>query len=108
MLCGYFYDCRIRIDAIETYPADGSGVAQPPFVVIGIGIIGAPMYFLSSQTMPPEGYKVLAFWMMGIGATALTAMYTRDISLWRRLPYIYLIMTIISGTPILLSSNFGQ
>jgi hypothetical protein len=79
-----------------------------PFVIVGIGIIGAPMAFSSATLIPPEGYRVVAFWIAGIGVSAIAALSTRNIPLWRRLPYIYFIMVIISGTPVLLNENFGN
>lgn len=79
-----------------------------PFVVAGIGIIASPLYLLSAPSISPEGYKTLAFWVIGIGATVLAFLYTRNVPLWRRLPYIYLIMVLVSGTPMLLNENFGN
>jgi ABC-type methionine transport system permease subunit len=38
----------------------------------------------------------------------VNAILSRGIPMWRRIPYIYLIAVLIGGTPILLSSNFGQ
>jgi hypothetical protein len=34
-------------------------------------------------------------------------MFTKNIPLYRRVPYIYLLAAIISGTPMLLNENFG-
>jgi len=35
-------------------------------------------------------------------------MFTKDIPLYRRVPYIYLLAAMISGTPIIINENFGQ
>ena len=80
-----------------------------PFVIAGIGIIGVPMALIHSNlVMSPEGIRSLVFWIMAFVSIPITVMFSKDISLYRRVPYIYVFVVLISGTPVLLSDSFGQ
>ncbi len=79
-----------------------------PFVIAGIGLAGGPMALISNSAIPSELYRVMVFWIMAIIAVAITSVFFKDIPLWRRIPYIYFIGVLISGTPILLSEDFGR
>ncbi|PIW35135.1 MAG: hypothetical protein COW26_05240 [Nitrosopumilales archaeon CG15_BIG_FIL_POST_REV_8_21_14_020_33_23] len=58
--------------------------------------------------VPPEGLRVLVFWIVAMITIPLNYMFTKNIPLWRRIPYIYLLAAIVSGTPLLLNENFGR
>ena len=80
-----------------------------PFAIAGLGIIGGPMALITTSfVIPPEGYRVMAFWLIAMSTIPITFLFTKDIPLWRRIPYIYLLAAIISGTPLLLNSDFGR
>ncbi|QLH07365.1 hypothetical protein [Nitrosopumilus ureiphilus] len=80
-----------------------------PFAIAGLGLISAPIGFLQTRLfVPPEGFHVLVFWIMAMITIPINYMFTKNIPLWRRIPYIYLLAAIISGTPMLLNENFGR
>ena len=79
-----------------------------PFAIAGIGLVSVPIGLLQTHLfVPPEGFRVLVFWIMAMISIPISVMLTKDISLYRRVPYIYLLAAIISGTPMLLNKNFG-
>jgi hypothetical protein len=79
-----------------------------PFAIAGIGLVAAPIGLLQTHLfVPPEGFRVLVFWIMAMISIPISYMLTKDISLYRRVPYIYFLAAIISGTPMLLNENFG-
>ena len=79
------------------------------FAVAGIGLIFAPIGFLQTHLfVPPEGFRLLVFWIIAVITIPLTFLLSKDIVWWRRILYIYLIAAIISGTPMILNENFGQ
>lgn len=81
-----------------------------PFVIAGFGMWNIPLAMgYGSFAMPQETlYQMLVFLTVSISSILVTAILSKGIPMWRRIPYIYLIAVIIGGTPILLSSNFGQ
>ncbi len=80
-----------------------------PFAIAGLGMVSAPIGFLQTHLfVPPEGFRVLVFWIIGMITIPISYVLTRDIPLWRRVPYIYLLAAIISGTPMILNENFGR
>lgn len=80
-----------------------------PFAIAGLGIIGGPMALITNSfIIPPEGYRVLVFWIIAMITIPITFLFSKDIPLYRRIPYIYLLAAIISGTPLLLNSDFGR
>ncbi|WP_371503842.1 hypothetical protein [Nitrosopumilus adriaticus] len=80
-----------------------------PFAIAGLGLVSAPIGFLQTHLfVPPEGFRVLVFWIIAMITIPINYMFTKDIPLWRRIPYIYLLAAIISGTPMLLNENFGR
>lgn len=80
-----------------------------PFVIAGLGFIGGPMAFLHGNlSLSPDGLRVVVFLILSFISIPINYMLTKDIPLWARIPYIYLLAAIISGTPILLSENFGR
>jgi len=80
-----------------------------PFVIGGLGLIGGPMALITNNfVMPPEAYRVMVFWIIAMITIPINYIFTKDIPLWLRIPYIYILAAIISGTPILLSENFGR
>jgi len=79
-----------------------------PFAIAGLGLVAAPIGLLQTHLfVPPEGFRVLVFWIIAMSTIPINYMFTKDIPLWRRIPYIYLLAAIISGTPMLLNENFG-
>ncbi len=79
-----------------------------PFAIAGLGLVAAPIGLLQTHLfVPPEGFRVLVFWIIAMSTIPIIYMFTKDIPLWRRIPYIYLLAAIISGTPMLLNENFG-
>ena len=79
-----------------------------PFAIAGLGLVSVPIGLLQTHLfVPPEGFRVLVFWIIAMITIPINYMFTKDIPLWRRIPYIYLLAAIISGTPILLNENFG-
>jgi len=58
--------------------------------------------------VPPEGFCELVFWIVAMISIPINYFFTKGISLWYRIPYIYLLAAIISGTPMILNENFGQ
>lgn len=80
-----------------------------PFAIAGLGLVGAPIGFLQTHLfVPPEGFRVLVFWILSMITIPINYFFTKNIQLWRRIPYIYLLAAIISGTPLLLNENFGR
>ncbi len=80
-----------------------------PFAIAGLGLVAAPIGLLQTHLfVPPEGFRVLVFWIVAMISIPINYMFTKDIPLWRRIPYIYLLAAIISGTPMLLNENFGR
>lgn len=80
-----------------------------PLVVTGIAIIGVPIAVVqSNMIIIPETYIGIAFWMASIGIIPIALKFLKEISWWRKIPYTYLLTAIISGTPILISTRFGQ
>jgi len=80
-----------------------------PMAIVGIGMISAPIGFLQTHLLvTPEGFRVLVFWIIAMITIPITYLFTKDIPLWRRIPYIYLLAAIISATPMILNENFGQ
>ena len=79
-----------------------------PFAIAGLGMIGGPMALITTSfVIPPEGYRVMAFWLVAMSTIPLTFLLSKDIPLYRRIPYIYLLAALISGTPLLFNSRFG-
>ncbi|MDH3203346.1 MAG: hypothetical protein OEL81_01550 [Nitrosopumilus sp.] len=79
-----------------------------PFAIAGLGMVGAPIGMLQTHLfVPPEGFCVLIFWIIAMITIPINYLFTKDIPLWRRIPYIYFLAAIISGTPLLLNENFG-
>ena len=80
-----------------------------PFVIGGLGLTSVPMILITNNfVIPPEAYRTMVFWIIAIITIPINYMFTKDIPLWLRIPYIYLLVVIISGTPILLSEDFGR
>ena len=80
-----------------------------PFAITGLGIIGAPIGLIQNQLLvPPEGFRVMVFWIAAMITIPLNYLFTKNIPLWRRIPYLYFFAAIVSGTPLLLSENFGR
>ena len=80
-----------------------------PFAIAGLGLVAAPIGLLQTHLfVPPEGFRLLVFWIVAMISIPINYMFTKDIPLWRRIPYIYLLAAIISGTPMILNENFGQ
>ena len=80
-----------------------------PFAIAGLGLVAAPIGLLQTHLfVPPEGFRVLVFWIAAMITVPINYLYTKNIPLWRRLPYIYLSTAIVSGTPLLLNENFGR
>jgi len=80
-----------------------------PFAIAGLGLVAAPIGLLQTHLfVPPEGFRVLVFWIVAMISIPINYMFTKDIPLWRRIPYIYLLAAIISGTPMILNENFGR
>jgi len=79
-----------------------------PFAIAGLGLVFVPIGLLQTHLfVPPEGFRVLVFWIIAMITIPINYIFTKDIPLWRRIPYIYLLAAIISGTPMLLNENFG-
>ena len=80
-----------------------------PFVIGGIGFIGGPMAFLHGNLpLSPDGLRVVVFLILSIISIPITFYISKEIVLWRRIPYIYIIAALISGIPIMISENFGR
>lgn len=80
-----------------------------PFVIAGLGMVAAPIgLFQTHLLVPPEAFRVLVFWIVAMITIPLNYMFTKNIPLWRRIPYIYLLAAMVSGTPLLLNENFGR
>jgi len=80
-----------------------------PFAIAGLGLVAAPIGLLQTHLfVPPEGFRLLVFWIVAMISIPINYMFTKDIPLWRRIPYIYLLAAIISGTPLILNSDFGR
>ena len=80
-----------------------------PLVVAGIAIIGVPIAVIqSNMIITPETYYGIAFWIASIGIIPIALKFQKELSWWRKIPYTYLLTAIISGTPILISTRFGQ
>ena len=80
-----------------------------PLVVAGIAIIGVPIAVTqSNMIITPETYFGIIFWLVSIGIIPIVLKFLKELSWWRKIPYTYLLTAIISGTPILISTRFGQ
>ena len=80
-----------------------------PFVLGAIGIWGIPLAIIPGNfAISPETSFVLIFWIVSFISIPVTILLSKGIPMWRRIPYIYLIVVLIGGTPFLLSSTFGQ
>jgi len=80
-----------------------------PFAIAGLGLVSVPIGLLQTHLfVPPEGFRVLVFWIIAMITIPINYLFTKDIPLWRRIPYIYLLPALISGTPLLLNSDFGR
>ena len=80
-----------------------------PLVVAGIAIIGIPIAVTqSNMIITPETYYGIIFWIASIGTIPIVLKFLKELSWWRKVPYTYLLTAIISGTPILISTRFGQ
>ena len=97
-------------DIFTSIFAAGMKIGFPlPFAIAGLGLVGAPIGFLQTHLfVPPEGFRVLVFWIIAMISIPINYLFTKDIPLLRRIPYIYLLAAIISGTPMLLNENFGR
>ena len=75
----------------------------------GFGLIIIPMGFLEFHVWEsPEGFRVVVFWIIAMITIPINYMFTKDIPIWRRIPYIYVLAAIISITPMIFTENFGQ
>ncbi len=64
-----------------------------PFAIAGLGMIGGPIALITTSfVIPPEGYRVMAFWLVAMSTIPLTFLLSKDIPLYRRIPYIYLMI----------------
>lgn len=80
-----------------------------PLVVAGITIIGVPIAAVqSNMIITSETYIGIVFWITSIGIIPIALKFLKELSWWRKIPYTYLLTAIISGTPILISTRFGQ
>ena len=80
-----------------------------PFAIAGLGMVAAPIGLIQTHLfVPPEGFRVLVFWIAAMISIPLNYVFTKNIPLWRRIPYIYFLAAIVSGTPLLLNENFGR
>ena len=80
-----------------------------PFAVAGFSLFVTPMGLLQTHLFSsPEGFRVLVVWIIAMISIPITFYLSKEITLWRRVLYIYVIAAIISGIPIMLSENFGQ
>ena len=80
-----------------------------PFAIAEIGMVSVPIGLLQTHLfVPPEGFRILVFWVIAMITIPISYVFSRDIPLWRRIPYVYLLAAIISGTPLLLNENFGR
>ena len=97
-------------DIFTSISAAGGRVAFAlPFAIAGLGMVSVPIGLLQTHLfVPPEGFRVLVFWIIAMITIPISYVLSRDIPLWRRIPYVYLLAAIISGTPLLLNENFGR
>jgi len=80
-----------------------------PFAMAGFSLFVTPMGLLQTPLFSsPEGLRVLVVWIIAIISIPITFYLSKEITLWRRVLYIYFIAAIIAGIPIMLSENFGQ
>jgi hypothetical protein len=75
----------------------GVGVWLPWFSVI-----------YGAITINETSILVYSFWILSMGSVPITIKFSKKIPLWRRIPYIYLIAVLISGTAIWLWTGFGN
>ena len=80
-----------------------------PFAIAGLGLVSVPIgLFQNNFVIPPEGFRVLVYWIIAMITIPINYMFTKDIPLWRRIPYIYLLAAIISITPMIFNEGFGR
>lgn len=78
-----------------------------PFVIAGFGFIGLPMGLTQIHLFThPESTRVVILWIIAMSTIPINYIFTKDIPLWRRIPYIYVIAALLSGTPMFFN-NFG-
>jgi len=81
-----------------------------PFVLAGIGIWGMAIVFVN-PALPVQTeifHQWLLFFIPSIISIPATAILSTKIPLWRRIPYIYFVAMLISGTPIFMNGDFGR
>ncbi len=77
--------------------------------VAGVAIIWIPVSVIQSNfVLSPETYHVIIFWVASIGIIPISLKFLKDIPWWRKIPYMYFLTAIVSGTPFLVSTTFGQ
>ena len=80
-----------------------------PFAIAGLGMISGPMILITNNfSIPPEGYRVMGLWLIAMSTIPITFLFSKDIPLFRRILYIYLLAALISGAPLLFNSEFGR
>lgn len=81
-----------------------------PFVLIGMGMWGMPLAILNNSihVLSESTNQWLLFLIPSLVAIPAMLILSTKISIWKRILYVYVFVMIISGTPILLSSTFGQ
>ena len=81
-----------------------------PFVLGGIGMWGMPLAILNLSTpmLSDNAIQWLSFFIPSLVSIPVTIILSAKIPMWKRIPYIYIFAMLISGTPVLLSGNFGQ
>lgn len=88
----------------------GQLVFALPFVLGGIGMWGMPLAILnnSSHILSESINQWLLYLIPSLISIPAILVLSTNIPKWRRISYAYVFAMIILGTPILLSSTFGQ
>ena len=80
-----------------------------PFALSGFSIfVGFIGLYETGFDINRDIYHYAIYWTLSIISIPITFYLSREMPLWRRIPYIYFIAGLISGIPIMLSENFGQ
>ena len=81
-----------------------------PLIIAGVGVWLPWIGIIYGQfpTSGNESILVLSFWILSMVSIPITIILSKGIPLWRRIPYVYFIAVLISGTAIWLWTGFGN
>ena len=80
-----------------------------PLILAGMGLWLPGIAIIFGQfPLHETSILVLTFWILSMVSIPITIKFSKGIPLWRRIPYIYLVAVLISGTAIWLWTGLGN